>query len=97
MPEVIVKNIPDYTQFGRRAAKVRLNPNHIEDLKWTISEELPKLPVTTDHKVSELSEDAQTAMSQDIHNKTGQSFRTTQPDNSWFWSITERFKEGLCQ
>ena len=31
MPEVLVKNIPDYKQFGR-AAKLRLNPNNIEDL-----------------------------------------------------------------
>ena len=30
MPEVLVKNIPDYKQFGR-AAKLRLNPNNIED------------------------------------------------------------------
>ena len=31
MPEVILNAVPDYSQFGR-AAKVRLNPNHIEDL-----------------------------------------------------------------
>ena len=36
MPEVIVKNIPDYKQFGR-ATKLRLNPNNIEDLGWEIS------------------------------------------------------------
>ena len=33
MPEVLVKSIPDYKQFGC-AAKLRLNPNNIEDLGW---------------------------------------------------------------
>ena len=43
MPEVIAKAVPDYTQFGR-ASKPKLNPNYIEDLKWTIPEEFPKSP-----------------------------------------------------
>ena len=38
MPEVILNAVPDYSQFGR-AAKLRLNPNHIEDLRWTIPTE----------------------------------------------------------
>ena len=33
MPEVLVKNIPNYKQFGR-AAKLRLNSKNIEDLGW---------------------------------------------------------------
>ena len=35
MPEVILHAAPDYSQFGR-AAKLMLNPNHIEDLGWII-------------------------------------------------------------
>ena len=96
MPEVLIKNIPDYTQFGR-AAKLRLNPNHIEDLQWTIPEELPKLTAITDPEVSEVNEDVKTALSHNTQEYTGQCFKTTQPDTTWFWSITERFKEGLCQ
>ena len=38
MPEVILNAVPDYSQFGR-AAKLRLNPNHIEYLGWTIPTE----------------------------------------------------------
>ena len=43
MPEAIAKAVTDYAQFGR-ATKLRLNPSYIEDLKWTIPEEFPKLP-----------------------------------------------------
>ena len=57
MPEVIVKNIPDYTQLGR-SAKLRLNLNHIKDLQWTIPEELPKLPIVSE--VREVTEDVLT-------------------------------------
>ena len=39
MPEVIANTIPDYTQFGR-ATKLRLNPNKVEDLQWTIPRDL---------------------------------------------------------
>ena len=35
MPEVTANAVPDYTQFGR-ATKLRLNPNKVEDLQWTI-------------------------------------------------------------
>ena len=42
MPEVIIKAVADNTQFGR-AANLRLKTNYIEDLKWTIPEELPTL------------------------------------------------------
>ena len=37
------KAVPDYTQFSRET-KPRLNPNYIEDLKWTIPEEFSKPP-----------------------------------------------------
>ena len=33
IPEVLVKNIPAYKQFGH-AAKLSLNLNNIEDLGW---------------------------------------------------------------
>ena len=52
MPEVMVKAIPDYKQFGR-AAKLRVNPSHIEDLGWEIPEQLPTL--CPDTEVSEVS------------------------------------------
>ena len=55
MPEVIVKAIPDYKQFGR-AAKLRLNPKNIEDLGWEIPTQFPAHPVSTDTEVSEVSE-----------------------------------------
>ena len=34
------------------------NPNHIEDLKWTIPEKLPKLPIVPDPEASEIIKDA---------------------------------------
>ena len=40
MPEVIVKAIPDYKQFGR-AAKLTPNPSKIEDLGWKIPDNFP--------------------------------------------------------
>ena len=36
MPEVLVKYIPDYKQFGH-TAKLRLNLKNIEDLGWEIT------------------------------------------------------------
>ena len=47
MPEVIGKSIPDYKQFGR-AAKLRLNPNNIEDLGWEIPTQVQAHPMLTD-------------------------------------------------
>ena len=43
MPEVIAKAVPGYTEFGRET-KLRLNPNYIEDINWTIPEGFPLLP-----------------------------------------------------
>ena len=64
MPAVIVKSIPDYKQFGR-AAKLRLNPNNIEDLGWEIPTQIQAHPMLTDTEVSEVSSVAQEPMSQD--------------------------------
>ena len=51
MPEVIANAVPDYTQFGR-ASKLRLNPNKVEDLQWTIPGEF----ATPETQVSEVSD-----------------------------------------
>ena len=53
MPEVVVKNIPDYKQFGR-AAKLRLNPNNIEDLGWEIPTQIQAQPMLPDTEVSKV-------------------------------------------
>ena len=62
MPEVLIKNIPDYKQFGR-AAKLRLNPNNIEDLGWEIPTQVQAQPVLPDTEVSEVSSIAPEPMS----------------------------------
>ena len=62
IPEVIVKSIPDYKQFGR-AAKLRLNPNNIEDLGWKIPTQIQAHPMLTDTEASEVSSVAPEAMS----------------------------------
>ena len=49
MPEVLVKNIPDYKQFDR-ATKLRLNPNNIEDLGWEIPTQILAQPHVTQHR-----------------------------------------------
>ena len=53
MPEVLVKNIPDYRQFGC-AAKLRLNPNNIEDLGWEIPMQIQAQPMLPNTEVSEV-------------------------------------------
>ena len=78
MPEVLVKNIPDYRQFGR-AAKLRLNPNNIEDLGWEIPTQIQAQPVLPDTEVSEVSSVAQEPMSQDATTSQGEFFKTTEP------------------
>ena len=95
MPEVIANAVPDYTQFGR-ATKLRLNPNKVEDLQWTIPGEF----ATPETQVSEVSDNTvqeNPPISQDTETQitTGKSDRTIQLGTSWFWSITEKFKEGL--
>ena len=87
MPEVIVKAIPDYKQFGR-AAKLRLNPNNIEDLGWEIPTQFPAHPVSTDTEVSEVSEVVPRAKSQDTTLSQGESFMTTEPI-TWFQSLMD--------
>ena len=93
MPEVIVKAIPDYKQFGR-AAKLRLNPSHIKDLGWEIPEQLPTL--CPDTEGSEVMEVVPRAISQVTTTPPGESFMTTEPI-SWFQSLTDWFKEELSQ
>ena len=95
MPEVLVKNIPDYKQFGR-AAKLRLNPNNIEDLGWEIPTQIQAQPVLPDTDVSEVLSIAPEPMSQDATTSQGESFKTTDPI-SWFQSMTDCFKEALSQ
>ena len=65
MPEVLVKNIPDYKQFGR-AAKLRLSPNNIEDLGWEIPTQIQAQPMLPDTEVSEILSVAPEPISQDV-------------------------------
>ena len=87
MPEVIVKNIPDYKQFGR-AAKLRLNPNNIKDLGWEPPTQFQTHPMLPDTEVSEVSSVAPGTKSQDATISQGESFMTTEPI-SWFQSIMD--------
>ena len=75
----------------------RLKPNKVEDLQWTIPGEF----TTPETQVSEVSDNTvqeNPPVSQDTKTQitTGKSDRAIQPGTSWFWSITEKFKEGLC-
>ena len=54
MPEIILNAVLDYSQFGR-AAKLRLNPNHIEDLGWTVPTEHPNIKMELAEEVSLVS------------------------------------------
>ena len=94
-PEVLVKNIPDYKQFGK-AAKLRLNPNNIEDLGWEIPPQIQTQPMLPDTEVSEVSSVAPEPMSQDATTLQGESVKTTEP-STWFQSMTDCFKEALSQ
>ena len=76
MPEVIANAVPDYSQFGR-ATKLRLNPNKVEDLQWTIPGEF----TTPETQVSEVSDNTvqeNPPISQDTETQitTGKSDRT---------------------
>ena len=93
MPEAIVKAIPDYKQFGR-AAKLRLNPSHIEDFGWEIPEQF--LALCPDTEVSEVTEVVPRATSQDTTTPPDESFMMTEPI-SWFQSLMDWFKEELGQ
>ena len=90
MLEVLVKDIPDYKQFGR-AARLRLNPNNIEDLGCEIPTHIQTQPMLPDTKVSEVSSVAPELMSQDTTTSQGESFKTTEP-NTWFQSMTDHFR-----
>ena len=95
MPEVLVKNIPDYKQFGR-AAKLRLNPNKLEDFIEEIHTQIQAQPVLPDTEVSEVLSIAPEPMSQDTTTSQSESFKTTEPI-TWFQSMTDHFKEALSQ
>ena len=96
MPEVIAKAVPDYTQFGS-ATKLRLNPNYVEDLQWTIPKEFPKLPKELDSEVSvlQLHTPDPSVLSQTTPAPECEYVSTKTQGKSWFWSIPEKFKEGL--
>ena len=93
MPEVLVKNIPDYKQFGH-AAKLRLNLKNIEDLGWEIPTQIQAQPVLPNTEVSEVSSVALVPLSQEVMTSQGESFKTIKP-NTWFQSMTDHFKEAL--
>ena len=95
MHEVLVKSIPDYKQFGH-AAKLRPNPNNIEDLRWEIPTQIETQPVLQDTEVSEVSNVALVPWSQEATTSQGESFKTTKP-STWFKTITNCFREALGQ
>ena len=85
MSEVITNTIPDYTAFGR-TVKLWLNPNKLEDLQWTIPE------MVSNVQVDETSIEGETTPQQ---TSQGESNDPSKPVPTWFWSITEKFKQGL--
>ena len=95
MPEVLVKNIPDYKQFGC-AGKLRLNLKNIEDLGWEIPTQIQAQPMLPDTEVSEVSSVAVVPFSLEVTPSQGESFKTIKP-NTWFQSMTDHFKEALGQ
>ena len=95
MPEVLVKSIPDYQQFGH-AAKLRLNPNNIEDLGWEIPTQIQTQPTLPDTEVSEVSNVALVPWSQEAMTSQEESFKTTKP-STWFQTMTDHFKEAIGQ
>ena len=88
MPELLVKNIPDYKQFGH-AAKLRLNLNNIEDLGWDIPTQIQAQSMLPDTKVSEVSSVALAPFSQEVTPSQGESFKTIKP-NTWSQSMTDQ-------
>ena len=78
MPDVLVKSIPDYKQFGR-AAKLRLNPKNIEDFGWEIPMQIQTQPMLPDTEVSEVSNVALVPWSQEAMTSQGESVKTTKP------------------
>ena len=47
--ENVVNQLPDYSTFGRKAT-LRLNPDNILDLKWSLATQLNTMPTTTTSK-----------------------------------------------
>ena len=89
--------IPDATPRMARPAKLRLDPKHVEDLEWTIPTQFP----AQETDVSEVSVDIYQANLTDAHETkaemtTGKS-ENIQTTPSWFWSITEKLKQGFRQ
>ena len=95
MPEVLVKSIPDYKQFGW-AAKLRLNLNNIEDLRWEIPTQVLMQPVLPSTEVSEVSSVTPIPVSQEVTPPQVESFKNIKP-NTWFKSMTDCIKEALGQ
>ena len=93
MPEVLVKSIPDYKQFGH-AAKLRLNLKNIEDLGWEIATQIQTQPMLSDTEVSEVSSVVLVPWSQEAMTSQGGSFKTTKT-NTCFQTMTDHFKEAL--
>ena len=72
MPKLLVKNIPDYKQFGH-ATKLRLNLKNIEDLGWEIPMQIQAQTLFPDTEVSELSSVALVPFSQEVTPSQGES------------------------
>ena len=89
MPNVLVKNIPNYKQFGR-AAKLRLNPKNIADLGWEIPTQIQEQSMLAT-EVSEVLSVAPEPMSQDTTTSQGESFKTTEPI-TWFQVYDRSFQ-----
>ena len=87
MPEVLDKSIPDYKQFGQ-TAKLRLNPNNIEELGCEIPTQILMQPMLPGTEVSEVSSVTPIPVSQEVTPPQGESFKTIKP-NTWFQSMTK--------
>ena len=85
MPEVITKAVLHYTQFGW-ATKLKLNPNYVEDIRWTILEEFPKPPAEPAPEVSVVQVHAPPPriLSQDTMTTEDMSVPTMKQNKSWF-------------
>ena len=92
MPEVILNGVPDYSQFGR-AAKLRLSPNYIEDLGWTIPKEHQNIEMEPAQEVCSVSTTSPKMNGQET--QTGMSTQAQTPNTSWFWKEIDMFKAGL--
>ena len=81
--ELITNATPDYSAFGH-AVKLQLNPNKVEDIQWTIPEKVSNV------QVDETSIEGETTPQQ---TSQGESNDPSKPVPTWFWSITEKFKQ----